>query len=225
MNNENDVILAALRLSRAMRRCPPPALPCSRGEAGGRMPCPPAIIRLLSCVAENPEVSSRDLCEIMDLRPSSLSGMISQAEADGWIERTADTNDRRIQRVKITEKGTDFPREIEETREKDSELKSACFSEEEKIQFCALSNRLTQHLESLDLPQRPAGPGGPGWHRGPGWHGAPGGPMWHGAPAGPGGPGGPEIPEWPEEPEGPGGPEGPGAKPPRKPLPKGRIRC
>ena len=76
------------------------------------MPCPPAIIRLLSCVAENPEVSSRDLCEIMDLRPSSLSGMISQAEADGWIERTADTNDRRIQRVKITEKSTGITKTV-----------------------------------------------------------------------------------------------------------------
>ena len=64
MNHENNIIQAALKLSRAMRRCPPPP---------AEHPFPPAVGRLLACVAENPHVSSRDLCEFLDLRPSSLS--------------------------------------------------------------------------------------------------------------------------------------------------------
>ena len=99
MNKENDVILAVLKLSRAMRRCTPPPPPPAglSGPEGpgpdhpGRpAPCAPAVGRLLACVAENPNVSSRDLCEILDLRPSSLSEILSRAESEGWITRTVD---------------------------------------------------------------------------------------------------------------------------------------
>ena len=53
------VILASLKLARAMRRCPP-----ERRE----FPFPPAIGRLMECAARNPGVSSRELCEFLDLR-------------------------------------------------------------------------------------------------------------------------------------------------------------
>ena len=86
MNHENNIIQAALKLSRAMRRCPPPP---------AEHPFPPAVGRLLACVAENPHVSSRDLCEFLDLRPSSLSEMLARAESEGWITRATDENDRR----------------------------------------------------------------------------------------------------------------------------------
>ena len=71
-NIDFDVILASLKLARAMRRCPP-----ERGEH----PFPPAVGRLLACTAENPGVSSRELCELLDVRPSSLSEMLARADA------------------------------------------------------------------------------------------------------------------------------------------------
>lgn len=185
MNKENDVILAVLKLSRAMRRCtPPPPPPHGRpgpecpglghpgpmgpGGPGPEGPFPggrpgpgglgrpaPAIGRLLSCLAENPHVSSRDLCEILDLRPSSLSEMLTRAEGEGWITRAVDEEDRRVQRIDLSPKGKSFVEEMESAREKDYQRKTACFTEEEKAQFCALCNRLSDHLESLalDLPK------------------------------------------------------------------------
>jgi DNA-binding MarR family transcriptional regulator len=165
MNKENDVILAVLKLSRAMRRCAPPpppphGRPCPGGSGfpggpGRRAPCAPAVGRLLSCLAENPHVSSRDLCEILDLRPSSLSEMLARAESEGWITRAVDEEDRRVQRIDLSPKGKSFVAEMEAAREKDYQRKTACFSEEEKAQFCALCNRLSDHLESLalDLPE------------------------------------------------------------------------
>lgn len=185
MNKENDVILAVLKLSRAMRRCTPPPPP-PHGRPGPECPGPghpgpmgpggpgpegpfpggrpgpgglgrpaPAIGRLLSCLAENPHVSSRDLCEILDLRPSSLSEMLTRAEGEGWITRAVDEEDRRIQRIDLSPKGKSFVEEMESAREKDYQRKTACFTEEEKAQFCALCNRLSEHLESLalDLPK------------------------------------------------------------------------
>ncbi len=172
MNMENDVILAVLKLSRAMRRCAPPPPPpgCRPGFPGrpdhpGR-PMHGSAGRLLACVAENPNVSSRDLCELLDVRPSSLSEMLARAERDGWIVRTVDEEDRRVQRVNLSEKGRAFIEEMQAAREKELRRKTACFTEEEKAQFCALCNRLSDHLESLALemprcPERPEAPADP----------------------------------------------------------------
>ncbi len=164
MNQENDVILAILKLSRAMRRCtPPPAGFPGPGNPGPDRPGRPvggSVGRLLACIADNPNVSSRDLCELLDLRPSSLSEMLTRAESEGWITRAVDEADRRIQRVNLSPKGQAFISDMEAARKKDALRKTACFTEEEKIQFCALCNRLSEHLESLalDLPARPERP-------------------------------------------------------------------
>ena len=157
MNRENDVILAALKLSRAMRRCPP-----DRREFA----FPPASGRLLECVAANSNVSSRELCEMLDVRPSSLSEMLARAESEGWVTRTVDEDDRRIQRVALSEKGREIVTRMREAREADYARKTACFTEEEKAAFCSLCNRLSDHIESLasDLPEsmrRPPHPGHP----------------------------------------------------------------
>ena len=147
MNRENDVILSVLKLSRAMRRCPP--------EPGERPPFPPAVGRMLECVDAFSNVSSRDLCEMLDIRPSSLSELMTRAESEGWITRTVDEEDRRIQRVALSPKGAEAVARMREAREANYNKKTACFSEEEKAQFCALCNRLGEHLESLavDLPE------------------------------------------------------------------------
>lgn len=158
-NIDNDVILASLKLARAMRRCPP-----ERGEA----PFPPAVGRLLACAADNPGVSSRELCELLDVRPSSLSEMLTRAEADGLLTRTVDENDRRIQRITLAEKGSRIIREMETARDRDAAKKTACLTEEEKKQFCELCDKLSGHIErlALDLPEdrrMPPPPPGPGF--------------------------------------------------------------
>jgi len=155
---ENDVILAILKLSRAMRRCPP-----ERKE----FPFPPAVGRLLGRVAGNADISSRELCEMMDLRPSSLSEMLARAEAEGLITRRADEEDRRVVRVTLSPKGQDLVDEMDRARTEDARKKAACLTEEERELFCVLCEKLSGHIESLalDLPEgmRPLrrGPGCP----------------------------------------------------------------
>ena len=136
----DDVILASLRLSRALRRCAPE----QKSE-----PFPPAVGRLLTCVGKNSGVSSRELCELLDLRPSSLSEILSRGEAAGFMTRTADENDRRIQHISLSEKGREILGRIEMEREDAYRKRISCFTEEEARQFCELSSRLTAHLESF----------------------------------------------------------------------------
>jgi len=142
MSPDARVIFSILKLSRALRRCPPP-----RGEH----PFPPAIGRLLECVSAFPGVSSRELCEALDLRPSSLSEMLARAERDGLLIRRADEEDRRLLRISLTEKGKAAVREMEDRRDGDARKKASCLTEEEKEQFCALCEKLGRHIESLAL--------------------------------------------------------------------------
>ena len=146
MNLDSDVIFATLKLARAMRRCPP-----ERREH----PFPPAIGRLLECAAHNPGVSSRELCELLDLRPSSLSEMLTRAEAEGLLTRTVDEADRRVQHITLSDKGKRLITEMETAREQDARKRTACFTEAEKKQFCELCNKLSEHMErlALDLPE------------------------------------------------------------------------
>ena len=155
MNPDARVIFSILKLSRAMRRCPPPR---------GGHPFPPAIGRLLECVAAAPGVSSRALCEALDLRPSSLSEMLARAEEDGLLTRTADEQDRRVQHIAPTEKGRAAVAEMEAARDSDAKKKASCLTEEEKITFCDLCEKLSAHIESLalELPEGMEPPPG-GW--------------------------------------------------------------
>ena len=145
-NRDGDVILACLKLARAMRRIPP-----ERRE----YPFPPAVGRLLDCAAKNPGVSSRELCEFLDVRPSSLSEMLSRAEADGFITRTVDEADRRIQRIALSEKGQKAVNDMEAARNAEAQKMTSALTEEEKEQFCALCDKLSTHMErlALDLPE------------------------------------------------------------------------
>ncbi|QUC66075.1 MarR family winged helix-turn-helix transcriptional regulator [Aristaeella hokkaidonensis] len=145
-NRDGDVILACLKLARAMRRIPP-----ERRE----YPFPPAVGRLLDCAAKNPGVSSRELCECLDVRPSSLSEMLSRAEAEGFITRTVDEADRRIQRIALSDKGQKAVNDMEAARNKEAQKMTSSLTEEEKEQFCALCDKLSAHMErlALDLPE------------------------------------------------------------------------
>ena len=144
---QDDVILAVLQLSRALRRCPPEK---------NQSPFPPAVSRLLNCVEKNSGVSSRELCELLDLRPSSLSELLVRGETAGLLTHTPDENDRRVQHVTLTERGHEIISRMEEVRQTDYQRKTSCFTAAEAHQFCELSRRLSSHLESIAPKQLPS---------------------------------------------------------------------
>lgn len=185
MNNKPDVIMAVMKLSRAMRRHPmrpaPPPPPhehehdcghghghgCGHGHGHGHchgphhhgphhMP-PMAGGRLLSILKENPNLSSRELAELLDIRPSSLTELLARLEQEQLVSRTPDENDRRIIRISLTEKGAEREEQIAAERAAHLEKFSACFTEEEAAQFCALCDKLAAHLETvsngIDAPE------------------------------------------------------------------------
>ena len=165
MENRIDVIKSALKLSRAMRRRPP----------GGEHKFPPPVARTLSVLADNDGATSRDLCEILDVRPSSLSEMLGKMEEHGLVTRQTSEEDKRAAKVLLTDEGKAAAAGLKEDMDKHASEFSACFTEEEAEQFCALTDKLSAHLEA-SAPEGEEGPCGHGRGHGPchgprGFHG------------------------------------------------------
>lgn len=168
MKESIDVLNSVQRLIRAMRRSSPhpphegPPHPPHPHEGPPhpphppheRLPHPPHVGRLLSVLSENDGPSSRELCELLDIRPSSLSELLSRAEKDELILRTTDTADARVQHVSLTEKGRELAQEFERAHAEKLRQFSECFSEEEAATFIVLCDKLSAHLQGLPLPER-----------------------------------------------------------------------
>jgi DNA-binding MarR family transcriptional regulator len=63
---------------------------------------------VLTLIAHNPGVTSRQLCAALDILPPNLVGMVRQMEGRGWIERRQHPTDRRAQGLFLTAEGQDF---------------------------------------------------------------------------------------------------------------------
>lgn len=155
-NNNYDVELAVMKLARLTKRHGEHRGPHHgphHGPCHGHGPNPEfgphQGMRALCVIADNENPSSRELAELLDIRPSSLTEVLNRLEEHGLIIRTPDENDKRVSRVSLTEKGKEVAAEMKIHREEREAQMSACFTQEEKEQFCALCDKLAAHWENL----------------------------------------------------------------------------
>jgi len=68
---------------------------------------------VITLIAHNPGVTSRQICAALDILPPNLVGMIRQMENQGWIERRQHPTDRRAQGLFLTPAGQALQAEAE----------------------------------------------------------------------------------------------------------------
>jgi MarR family transcriptional regulator, transcriptional regulator for hemolysin len=61
--------------------------------------------KALTYLARNEGVSQKRLAELSEIDPMSLVRILDRMEADGWVERRADPQDRRARSLVVTEQG------------------------------------------------------------------------------------------------------------------------
>ena len=59
----------------------------------------------MEAISRHEGTSARELTELLDIRPSSLSEMLSRLESQGDIRRQRDEKDARISHIWLTERG------------------------------------------------------------------------------------------------------------------------
>ena len=97
--------------------------------------------RILALLKRTGETSQRDLAYLLDIRQQSLAELLAKLEAAGYITREVSHADRRVQNIRLTEKGEQL-----ELNTADPDDAFGCLTEEEQTQ---LGDYLTRVCDSL----------------------------------------------------------------------------
>lgn len=62
---------------------------------------------VLTVIAHNPGVTSRQVCAALDILPPNLVGLVRSLEKRGWVERREHPTDRRAQGLHVTPLGAE----------------------------------------------------------------------------------------------------------------------
>ncbi|MDR1070316.1 MAG: MarR family transcriptional regulator [Gracilibacteraceae bacterium] len=95
--------------------------------------------RVLKLLKLKPEITQRELSDLLDMRSQSLGDLLKKLEKKGYITRTPSENDRRAMIIRLTEKGAN-----EEMGNEKLGFDSLfdCLSAEEQV-------RLSEYLQRL----------------------------------------------------------------------------
>ncbi|MBE6831002.1 MarR family transcriptional regulator [Clostridium sp. KNHs216] len=96
--------------------------------------------RVLKLLKMKPEITQKELSDLMDMRPQSLGDLLKKLEQKGYITRTPSEDDKRVMIIRLTEKGKNA--EIQDDRQLGFETLFDCLSEEEQT-------KLGEYLERI----------------------------------------------------------------------------
>jgi DNA-binding MarR family transcriptional regulator len=141
----NKLYNALNRLNRQMHRHAHRAMPPKHGLHRGQ-------IHLLLLISRNDGVIQRDLADIMDIRPSSLTEMLIRLEKDALIVRKQDEKDQRVMHIHLTENGKSAVNGFVESNDKLSASIFGCLTEVESGKLLELVEKISTSLETMDGP-------------------------------------------------------------------------
>lgn len=103
--------------------------------------------RLMEAIARYEGTSARELTELLDIRPSSLSEMLSRLESQGDILRRRDEKDARISHIWLTEQGRQQIQRHNQTRLPYQNALLQCLTPQETRELNRICQKLIDCLE------------------------------------------------------------------------------
>lgn len=104
--------------------------------------------RVLRLLKEHDKLTNSDIVETLDIRPSSVSALVSKLEEEGYLVRTPSENDGRVMLISLTDKGRDAIHEARDFKNDLSEKLFKSLSKDEQQQLAGLIDKLSDGLES-----------------------------------------------------------------------------
>lgn len=105
--------------------------------------------QLLMGLTHHDGLSQRELAQRAHVRPATMTVMLQRMESAGLVERRADTQDMRVQRVYLNEAGRKAAQAMHETMRRLSESLFAGFDEAEEQLLLALLERVSENARGL----------------------------------------------------------------------------
>lgn len=103
--------------------------------------------RILALLKLKPEISQKELSNILDMRSQSLGELLAKLERNGYITRTPSEADRRVMDIRLTEAGREASGQNEQ--QLDTEALFASLNEEEQAALSDYLGRIISTLEQL----------------------------------------------------------------------------
>jgi len=89
--------------------------------------------RLLHLLQESDGRSQKEICEALNLKPATVTKTVKRMEKKGFLQRRADSQDQRLSRIFLTEKGREAQSEAKRIEREMEELCLDGFTREEVI--------------------------------------------------------------------------------------------
>lgn len=105
---------------------------------------------VLRKLGEQPGVSQSELAEMLEVERASAGRLIDKLEENGWLERRADIDDRRINRIYLTEKGRSVHGIIGPIAEAMVEEELSDLTKQEREVLTDLLLNVKQRLQKMD---------------------------------------------------------------------------
>lgn len=149
MTLEEDILHALRRLEAMSRRGPKPQNDRMRQGEPNDMPPPPPEPprqqgrgRMLAVLNDNGAMSQTQLAAHLEIRPQSLSELLTKAENDGLVTRRQSEEDKRQTIVALTDEGKARVAGFREAHRKRAKEFLEPLTEEEKENLSAILNKL-----------------------------------------------------------------------------------
>ena len=103
--------------------------------------------RIIFLLLENEGISQRVLAELMQIRPGSLSELLTKLEQSDYIERRPNERDRRVVNIFLKEEGLKAVERVKSARQKMGDSLFAALTAEEQSQLSGLLEKLISSSE------------------------------------------------------------------------------
>lgn len=137
---EERIMRMISRLDGMSKRLPKPT---TAEEPDSPPPVPgPGMGRVMSILNDSGDMNQAQLAKELDIRPQSLSELLSKLEAEECVARRQSPSDKRQTIVSLTEKGKIRVAGFRERHRKDAEAFLAALTEEEKENLFEILKKL-----------------------------------------------------------------------------------
>jgi len=106
----------------------------------------PAQYPLLDYLSKNPDATQQALADMLFVSPASVAQSTKRLQSAGLLEKTADPENLRKNRLRVTEAGLEAMASMRALSEHVDRQTFQGFSEEEESQLLRLLNRMIQNL-------------------------------------------------------------------------------
>lgn len=109
---------------------------------------------ILEYLAAHGDCSQKELADFLGVSPASIATSLKRMSKSGFIERTPDETDRRINRLRITEKGEKTRKAGRAECDKVDAAMFNGFSEAEIAAFSDMLSRISRNLSFDDISEK-----------------------------------------------------------------------